>query len=113
MRKREKKGKRRPHSITGNKVGEVACGARSVGCVFASTCTVYPVVGKMAAGCAGLFITISPCAIDFAQAPVSVYYLNVKMSVLVIAGSIKRRAARSQPQTCREPRQADELLRRG
>lgn len=34
------------------------------------------------------------------------------MSALVIAGSIKRRAV-LQPQTCREPRQADELLRRG
>lgn len=67
----------------------------------------------MAAGCAVLFITLSPRAIDFAPAPVSVYYLNVKMSVLVIAGSIKRLAVQLQQQTCREPRQADELLRRG
>ena len=41
-----------------------------------------------------------------------VYYLNVKMSVLVIAGFIKSEAA-LQPPTCREPRRADELLRRG
>lgn len=109
----EEKIKRRPHTIVGNRVGEVACRARSAGCIFASTCSVYPVVGKMAAGCAVLFITLSPRAIDFAPAPASVYYLNVKMSVLVIAGSIKRRAARLHPQTCREPGQADELLRRG
>lgn len=64
----KKKRKRRPHSITGNRVGEVACRARSAGCVFASTCSVYPVVGKMAAGCAVLFITLPVCAIDFAPA---------------------------------------------
>lgn len=72
---------------------------------------VYSVEGKMAAGCAVLYIRLFLCAIDCAAA--SVYYLNVKMSVLVITGSIKRQAARPQPQTCREPRQADELLRRG
>lgn len=68
MRKREKKGKEDPHSIIGNRVGEVACGAKSAGCVFASTRSVNPVVGKMAAGCAVLFITLSLCAIDFAPA---------------------------------------------
>lgn len=69
MRKREReKRKRRPHSIIGKRVGEVACRAKSAGCVSASTCSVYPVAGKMAAGCAVLFIMLSLCAIDFAPA---------------------------------------------
>lgn len=63
-----KEKKRRPHSIIGNWVGEVACRAGSAGCIFASTCSVYPVAGKMAAGYAVLFIIPSLCAIDFAPA---------------------------------------------
>lgn len=62
------KRKRRPHSIIASRVGEVACRASSAGCDFASTCSVYPVAGKMAAGHAVLFIIHSLVAIDFAPA---------------------------------------------
>lgn len=61
------KRKRRPHSIIASRVGEVACRASSAGCDFASTCSVYPVAGKMAAGRATLIIH-SLGAIDFAPA---------------------------------------------
>lgn len=64
MRKRKKKSL----SITEDRVGEAVCRARRAGCIFASTHYVHPVVGKMAAGCAALFITLPPRVIDFAPA---------------------------------------------
>lgn len=57
--KEERGGKkRRPHSIIGNSMGEVVCRARSAGCASTLTRSVYSLVGKMAAGCGVLFITL-------------------------------------------------------
>lgn len=49
----------------------------------------------------------------FRSGPLSVYYLNVTMSVLVMAGAITSRVAQPQPLTCWELQLANELLRRG